>query len=82
MDLLERIQCKAIRLALGCMRTTPKNVTLAEAKIPPITFQLKFLGSSYVTRALSYPDHPVIRSLQQMARVREDATKLLRGMVP
>jgi hypothetical protein len=47
----------------------PKNVMLAEAKIPPIIFQLKFLGSNYLTRALSNPDHPVIHSLQQMARV-------------
>jgi hypothetical protein len=45
MDLLERIQCKTIRLALGYMRTTPKNV---------------MLGSNYVTRAPSNPDHPVI----------------------
>jgi hypothetical protein len=69
MDLLERIQCKPIRLAFGYMRTILKNVMLAEAKIPPITRQLKFLDSNYVTRALNNPDHPVIRSLQQMARV-------------
>jgi hypothetical protein len=55
---------------------------LAEAKIPPITFRLKLLGSNYVTRALSNPDHPVIQSLQQMARVQEQSTKVLRGQVP
>jgi hypothetical protein len=59
------------------MRTTPKNDMLAEAKVPPITFRLKFLGSNYVTSALSNPDHPVIRSLQQMARVQEDPMKVL-----
>jgi hypothetical protein len=60
MDLPEKIQCNYIRLALGYMRTTPINVTLAEAKIPPITLRLKFLGSNYVTRTLINPDHPVI----------------------
>jgi hypothetical protein len=69
MDMLEKIQGNAIRLALGYMRTIPINIMLGEAKIPPITLRLKFLGSNYVTRALSNPDHPVIRSLQQMARV-------------
>jgi hypothetical protein len=77
MDLLGSIQCKAF----GYVRTR-KNVTLAEAKIPPITSQLKFLGSSYVTRAVSNPDHPVIRSLQQMARVLEDPAKVLGGKLP
>jgi hypothetical protein len=38
MNLLERIKCKAIRIAFGYMRMTPKNVMLAEAKIPPVTF--------------------------------------------
>jgi hypothetical protein len=69
MDLLEKVQCNASRLALGYMRTTPKNAVLAKAKIPPITFQLKFLGSSFVTRAVSNSDHQVKLSLQQMARV-------------
>jgi hypothetical protein len=64
------------------MRMAPKNVMLAEAKISPIIFWLKFLGSSYLTRALSNLDPPVIWSLQQMARVWEDPTKLLRGKVP
>jgi hypothetical protein len=35
MDLLEKVQYKAIRLAFGYMRMTPKNVMLA---IAPITF--------------------------------------------
>jgi hypothetical protein len=60
MDLLEKIQCKAIRLTFGHTRMTLKNVVLAEAKIPPITFRLKFLGSNYLTRALSNTDHLVI----------------------
>jgi hypothetical protein len=55
---------------------------LVKAKIPPITLRLKFLGSNYISRALSNSDHPVIRSLQQMAMVCEDPTKVLRGKVP
>jgi hypothetical protein len=64
------------------MRMTPKNVMPAEAKISPITFQLKFPGSSYLTRAHSKPNHLVIWSLHQLARVQEDPIKLLRGKVP
>jgi hypothetical protein len=60
MDLVERIQFKTIGLVFGYMRTTPKNVMLAETKIPPITFGLKFLGCSHLTRALSDPERPVI----------------------
>jgi hypothetical protein len=37
-DLLEKIECKAFRLAFGYMRTSRKNIMLAEAKIPLITF--------------------------------------------
>jgi hypothetical protein len=82
MDLLEKIQFKAIRLAIGHTKPTPKNVMIAEAKIPPIIFPFLFLGNTYVSRALSNPDHPVIRSLQQMARVREDRPEVLGGKVP
>jgi hypothetical protein len=55
---------------------------LAEDEIQPIRFRLKFLGSNYLTRALSNPHHPIIRSFQQMARVPEDPTNLLTLKVP
>jgi hypothetical protein len=61
---------------------TTKNVMLTKAKIPPIIFRLKFLGSNYVTRSLSNLDHRIIQSLQEMARGREDPMKVLRGKVP
>jgi hypothetical protein len=53
MDMLERIQFKTIRLVFGYMRMTPKNVMLAETKIPPIIFRLIFLCSSIFLELLA-----------------------------
>ena len=51
-DNLVKIQVKALRVSLGYMMSTPKNVILAEAKVMPIYMRAKYLALNFLTRAL------------------------------
>ncbi|XP_043273352.1 uncharacterized protein [Venturia canescens] len=62
---LERIQTKAIKIALGLRSSTPNNVTLGESKIPPLKSRIKFLGRNYLTKAFALENNPIIRSLEK-----------------
>lgn len=61
---IERIQNRAIRVALGLRESTPVNVTLAEAKIPPIEMRVKFLSKNYLSEACANSNHPVIETAE------------------
>jgi hypothetical protein len=54
MDMLEKMQCIAVTLTFGYMRTAPKNVMRAEAKVSAITFRLKFLCSNYLNQSFFF----------------------------
>ena len=57
MQKLESIQIVAARLALGHRKTTPINVTLAEAKLPPLNLRAKYLASKHLIEASSAANH-------------------------
>jgi len=50
---LEKIQFRAIRLALGYRLSTPTNILLAESKLLAIKERAKFLGNCYLHKILS-----------------------------
>lgn len=80
---LERIQLKALRLALGYRTSTPTNVILAEAKLPPLSLRFKYLGRNYITRALSNSDHQVLPILQDLIDLIDNPTVVNRdGNIP
>ncbi|CAK9804097.1 Probable RNA-directed DNA polymerase from transposon BS [Anthophora plagiata] len=54
---LETIQLAAARLALGLRNSTPNNVTLAEAKLPPILARAEYLGQMHITKILANSNH-------------------------
>ena len=50
---LQKIQNLAIRLALGCMPSTPINVLHAESKIPLLEYRFELLCFRYLIRNLA-----------------------------
>ena len=63
---LDRIQFKALRLAMGYRTSTPTNVILAESGQPPLSLRFRYLGRNYVTRVLSDSTHRVTPALQEI----------------
>ncbi|XP_070521988.1 uncharacterized protein [Cardiocondyla obscurior] len=59
---IQRIQYKAIRLALGYRISTPINVILDKAKELPLSIRLNFLSQKYLYKLLSLNNNPVINS--------------------
>lgn len=65
---LDRVQYKALRTALGCMKTTPIPILLAEAKEPPRGGRRKWIIEKYTIRILLWRDNPIaprIRGLKE-----------------
>lgn len=63
--LLERLQWRALRLALGCRMSTATNVILAETCETPIHLRTIYLGMNFLSRACLNKDHPLLSSLNQ-----------------
>ncbi|XP_076223015.1 uncharacterized protein LOC143174455 [Nomia melanderi] len=62
---LERIQVSGAKIALGLRKSSPNNVTLAEAKLPLIYDRAKFLGSKYILKILSCQSNPLSKHSRQ-----------------
>jgi ribonuclease HI len=79
---LERIQCKAIKLAMGYMKSTPTNIIHAESQIPPLTMRFKFLGRNYISRLLTFSNHPALDRISQLSNRRNHPTWIHTGKEP
>lgn len=81
---LERIQFKALRAALGYRISTPTNVILAEAKLPPLAFRFKYLGLNFLTKALATNcNHRVFAALEEIAEIEDNPVVINReGNIP
>lgn len=79
---LERIQNKAIRLALGLRNSTPTNVTLAEAKVPPIELRVKFLSRNYITKACTNSKHLSLTIVEKFHEKCEHPLTILKNPMP
>lgn len=51
--LIEKIQLKALKMVLGLRFSTPANIVLREANIPPLEIQFLYLACNFVTRMLA-----------------------------
>ncbi|XP_014471567.1 PREDICTED: RNA-directed DNA polymerase from mobile element jockey-like, partial [Dinoponera quadriceps] len=56
---LNRIQYKALRLALGYRTSTPINVILAESKEPTLDLRFDYLCRMFLTKTLALDGHPL-----------------------
>ncbi|KAL6421606.1 hypothetical protein ACFW04_014224 [Cataglyphis niger] len=63
MDILEKIQYRAIRLCLGLRRITSTNVLLAEAGEGPLRFRFYLFSSKYILKIFSLDSHPFLDKL-------------------
>ncbi|XP_023703181.1 uncharacterized protein LOC111862205 [Cryptotermes secundus] len=79
---MERIQCKALRLAMGYMASTPTNVTQAEARIPPLDMRFKLLCDNYISRIYTLSNHPLLARISQLADTRMHPTRIHTGQEP
>ncbi|XP_011705468.1 PREDICTED: uncharacterized protein LOC105460667 [Wasmannia auropunctata] len=63
---LERLQYRAIRLALGYRMSTPINIMLAEAKEVPLETRFIYLSDKFLYKAYSSKFNLVTRSLRRL----------------
>lgn len=61
--IIQRLQYKCLRIALGYRLSTPINVILDEAKEPPLVFRFSYMMAKYIIKNLSLLFNPVIDSL-------------------
>ncbi|KYN18578.1 hypothetical protein ALC57_09110 [Trachymyrmex cornetzi] len=66
---LERLQYKAIRMALGYRQSTPINVMLCEARELPLKLRFGLLNERFILKCMSKKNHPVIDSLERVERI-------------
>jgi hypothetical protein len=64
--LIEKIQLKALERVLGLRCSTPANIVLGEAKIPPLEIQFRYLARNFFTRMLTYEAHPLRITLEEI----------------
>ena len=76
---LDRIQFKAIRLAMGYRTSTPTNVILAKSGQPQLSLRFRYLCSNYVTRVLSDSTHGVTPALQEILNLMENPVNVVGG---
>ena len=73
LGILDRVQYEALRVVLGCMRSTPVSILLSEANEPPLGLRRSLLGGRFILRHMSWRDSPLIvrlRLLSERARLR------------
>lgn len=79
---LDRIQFKAIRIALGYRKSTPTNIILAEANEPPLTLRFKNLCRNYLTRVFANTEHKLIPILERLNEYMENPVRNVRCVTP
>ena len=69
---LQKIQNKALRLALGYRNSTPINVMHAESKVPLLVYRFKYLGYKYVLKCLSFLNNRFIENLKSFSNLADN----------
>lgn len=64
---LDRIQFKAIRLALGYQSLTPTSVLMAESGIPPLEVRVDFLCKNFLVRITACENHSLTPRLAELS---------------
>lgn len=71
---LDRIQFRALRWALGCRMSTPTNIILVEAREPPLHLRWLYLSKCFLTKACTTRNHPLWGILTNLQELEEDPT--------
>lgn len=71
---LNRIQYKALWLALGFRLSTPINVILAETREPPLNLRFQYLDKIFLTRIAYYENHLLNLILENISVLNDTPT--------
>ena len=74
LGILDRVQYEALRVVLGCMRSTPFAILLSEANETPLGLRRSLLGGRFILRHAAWRDSllvPRLRLLSEKARLEE-----------
>lgn len=63
---LERMQHRAIRIALGAMKSTPINALMVEACEPPYSSRTRWLCSKFIMKQLGITNSPIIQDIRTL----------------
>jgi len=79
---LDKIQMKALRIAMGYRNSTPLNVILAEAREPPLFIRFEYLGANFLTRVMTMPlqCHFIHYTLPSVSLVKRWRPPFVRGI--
>lgn len=61
---LDRIQNQALRVIMGCMRSTPISILLSKANIPPLSLRRSLINRRHMIRNLSWTQNPLSSGLR------------------
>ena len=64
LSILDRVQFGALRVTLGCIRTTPTSALLSEAGDPPLSLRRSLLSGRFLLRKFSWWRNPLIPRVQ------------------
>ncbi|KAI8440895.1 hypothetical protein MSG28_009195 [Choristoneura fumiferana] len=64
---LDLIQAKCLRIALGAMKSSPKNAMQVECLDPPLSLRRQYLADRFLFRACSVSNHPLIPRLEALS---------------
>ena len=68
LGILDRALFGALRVALGCMRTTPTSVLHSEVGEPPLSLRRSLLSVRFIQRNFYWRESPLIPRLQLLCK--------------
>ncbi|XP_050508706.1 uncharacterized protein LOC126885933 [Diabrotica virgifera virgifera] len=63
---LDTVQFQALRVILGCMKSTPTTALLAETAEMALEFRRKWLATKFMTKMYSIQDNPILKVIKDI----------------
>lgn len=68
-DKIDRMQYAALRLSLGCMKSTPTNALLAESCEISLGYRRKILATKFLSKFIGIEQHPIIQIIMKVQKL-------------
>lgn len=65
---LDLIQAKGLRIALGAMKSSPKNAMQVECLDPPLSLRRQYLADRFLFKTCSVSNHPLLPRLDALSQ--------------
>ena len=66
---MDKLQMRALRIAMGYRNSTPLNVILAESREPSLFFRFKYLGLNFLNRVHSLSSHVLNETVNSLSNI-------------